>query len=69
MSANTGNNKRGVNQGQTRLGKGHVTKDEEYKKGLVGTTKYVVDKKPKVNPHISPPSDAKEDGEPGKPLH
>lgn len=47
----------------------HVTQDEEYKNGLVGTTKYVVDKKPKVNTHVSTPSDTKEDKEPGKPLH
>lgn len=45
---------------------GAVTKDHEYKKGLVGTTKYVVDKKPKVNPRISSPSETKEEPEPGK---
>lgn len=69
MSKNNETTGGGANSGQTRLGKGHVTKDHEYKQGLVGTTKYTVDKKPKVNPSVSTPSDTKEDAEPGKSLN
>jgi hypothetical protein len=36
------------------------------KEGLAGTDKYSVDKKPKVNPRVSTPSDVKEQKEPGK---
>lgn len=36
------------------------------KEAIKGTDKYVVDKKPKVNPRVSSPSDTKEESEPGK---
>jgi hypothetical protein len=55
------------NKPPPQLGKGHVTKDREYKAGgLPKTDLYVLDKERKTEQKVSTPSQTKEENEPGK---